>query len=332
MLIRNYSLDFLKVLAAIFITNSHFIPLYKDISPSLATLGVHGNALFFFFSGFLLMMGFEKRKEVFSNWYKKKIQRLWPSVFLWCIISAILWNSPISWQNLIIADQYWFLQCIAIYYILFYILGNININVMGGGKIKIQKIIFILSIITSVCYFLCMPKVASSIFHTNFHFICHFSIMVMGGLTYLNKDMIQMKSLPKDFILMVFWFISYFIILYVSKGNLDYKYYFQIIGLLPLHLFTFYIYKVASYPWCTKLFQTSKLKWIFLVIANLTLEIYIVQFHIITDEFNTLFPLNTVIVFMLISISAYILKVITSLFLQFLSSVPFNLKEAIKIY
>lgn len=52
MLIRNYSLDFLKVLAAIFITNSHFIPLYKDISPSLATLGVHGNALFFFVSGF----------------------------------------------------------------------------------------------------------------------------------------------------------------------------------------------------------------------------------------------------------------------------------------
>lgn len=183
-----------------------------------------------------------------------------------------------------------------------------------------------------MCYFLCMPKVASSIFHTNFHFICHFSIMVMGGLTYLNKDMIQMKSLPKDFVLMIFWFISYFIILYVSKGNLDYKYYLQIIGLLPLHLFTFYIYKITSYPWCTRLFQRSELKWILLVIANLTLEIYIVQFHIITDEFNTLFPLNTVIVFMLISISAYILKVITSLFLQFLSSVPFNLKEAIKIY
>ena len=53
---------------------------------------------------------------------------------------------------------------------------------------------------------------------------------------------------------------------------------------------------------------------------------------LITDEFNTLFPLNTVIVFILISISAYILKVITSLFLQILSSAPFNLKEAIKIY
>ena len=62
--IRYYNLDFLKVLAAIFITNSHFIPLYKDISPSLATFGVHGNALFFFVSGFVLMMGFEKKKDL----------------------------------------------------------------------------------------------------------------------------------------------------------------------------------------------------------------------------------------------------------------------------
>ncbi|MFK1863623.1 acyltransferase family protein [Bacteroides fragilis] len=79
--IRYYNLDFLKVLAAIFITNSHFIPLYKDISPSLATFGVHGNALFFFVSGFVLMMGFEKKQDLFVNWYKKRIQRLWPSVF-----------------------------------------------------------------------------------------------------------------------------------------------------------------------------------------------------------------------------------------------------------
>ncbi|MCE9147105.1 acyltransferase family protein [Bacteroides fragilis] len=132
--IRYYNLDFLKVLAAIFITNSHFIPLYKDISPSWATFGVHGNALFFFVSGFVLMMGFEKKKDLFVNWYKKRIQRLWPSVFLWSIIAAIIWKDPITWKNLLIANNYWFLQCIAIYYILFYIFGNLNISIMGGGQ------------------------------------------------------------------------------------------------------------------------------------------------------------------------------------------------------
>ena len=329
--IRYYNLDFLKVLAAIFITNSHFIPLYKDISPSLATFGVHGNALFFFVSGFVLMMGFEMKQDLFVNWYKKRIQRLWPSVFLWSIIAAIIWKDPITWKNLLIANNYWFLQCIAIYYILFYIFGNLNISIMGGGKICVQKILFMFSIAASLLYFYFMPKATGSIFHTNLHFVCHFSIMIMGGMTYLYKDKIKIKSLWKDCLWAIFWFVLYFIILYIGKGKQDYKYYVQIVGLLPLHLFIFYAYKTASYHWCTILFQSSRWKRILTTIASLTLEIYIVQFHIITDKFNRLFPLNTVIVFIFICITAYCLRVMTSLFLQFLSSAPFEFKNAIKI-
>lgn len=328
--IRYYNLDFLKVLAAIFITNSHFIPLYKDISPSLATFGVHGNALFFFVSGFVLMMGFEKKQDLFVNWYKKRIQRLWPSVFLWSIIAAIIWKDPITWKNLLIANNYWFLQCIAIYYILFYIFGNLNISIIRG-KICVQKILFMFSIAASLLYFYFMPKATGSIFHTNLHFVCHFSIMIMGGMTYLYKDKIKIKSLWKDCLWAIFWFVLYFIILYVGKGKQDYKYYVQIVGLLPLHLFIFYAYKTASYHWCTTLFQSSRWKRILTTIASLTLEIYIVQFHIITDKFNRLFPLNTVIVFIFICITVYCLRVMTSLFLQFLSSAPFEFKNAIKI-
>lgn len=44
--------DFLKVIATIMITNSHFIPLYKNHNIAYATLGVQGNALFFFIAGF----------------------------------------------------------------------------------------------------------------------------------------------------------------------------------------------------------------------------------------------------------------------------------------
>lgn len=80
---RNYALDFMKFLAAVMITNSHFIPLYKDVNIGLATLGVHGNALLFFVGGFLLMAGFTKREETFGNWFKRRIQRLWTAVFLW---------------------------------------------------------------------------------------------------------------------------------------------------------------------------------------------------------------------------------------------------------
>ena len=277
------------------------------------------------------MMGFEKKQDLFVNWYKKRIQRLWPSVFLWSIIAAIIWKDPITWKNLLIANNYWFLQCIAIYYILFYIFGNLNIFIMGGGKICVQKILFMFSIAASLLYFYFMPKATGSIFHTNLHFVCHFSIMIMGGMTYLYKDKIKIKSLWKDCLWAIFWFVLYFIILYIGKGKQDYKYYVQIVGLLPLHLFIFYAYKTASYHWCTTLFQSSRWKRILTTIASLTLEIYIVQFHIITDKFNRLFPLNTVIVFIFICITAYCLRVMTSLFLQFLSSAPFEFKNAIKI-
>ena len=131
---RINSLDFLKLLAALFITNSHFIPLYKDISPSLATFGVHGNALFFFVSGYLLMFGFGKYKVSFVDWYKKKIRRLWPSVLLWVIISSIIWHKPLTVGKLCLAEDYWFIQSIMIDFALFYILVNAEILRSGGVK------------------------------------------------------------------------------------------------------------------------------------------------------------------------------------------------------
>lgn len=117
---RLYSLDFLKFVAALMITNSHFQPLYEDVSPSLATFGVHGNALFFFVSGFLLMMGFEKKKSHgFLNWYKGRMRRLWPAVFIWVVVSAAVWKKTLTIGNLLLFDGYWFLQAIAVAYIVF---------------------------------------------------------------------------------------------------------------------------------------------------------------------------------------------------------------------
>ena len=68
-----YGLDFLKFVAAVLITNSHFIPVYKDVNVGLATFGVHGHAMFFFVAGFLIMKGLLKRKERFDNWMKRRL-------------------------------------------------------------------------------------------------------------------------------------------------------------------------------------------------------------------------------------------------------------------
>ncbi len=91
---RNYAIDILKAIAIIFITNSHFRPLYQDISPSLATLGVHGNALFFFVSGYLLIDSIRKSANGW-NWYKHKNKTYSACyVFIWCICASIFFESP----------------------------------------------------------------------------------------------------------------------------------------------------------------------------------------------------------------------------------------------
>lgn len=74
---RNISIDLLKFFVALLITNSYMGLLYGDYS-ALATGGAIGDVLFFFCSGFTLFLG---RMGRFDNWYKWRINRIYPTVF-----------------------------------------------------------------------------------------------------------------------------------------------------------------------------------------------------------------------------------------------------------
>ena len=112
---RLYSLDMMKFVAAIFITNSHFQPLYEGVNTAFATFGVQGNALFFFVAGYLLMMGFEKHQgQNFIDWFKGKIRRLWPAVFIWVVAANLIWDAPLTFDKMILGGDYWFLQTIVV--------------------------------------------------------------------------------------------------------------------------------------------------------------------------------------------------------------------------
>ena len=72
--------NWLRVIAAIFITNSH----YADVWPnaSLAFGGQLGNNLFFILSGFCLY----NVKESFPKWYARRVLRIFPVVWITNII------------------------------------------------------------------------------------------------------------------------------------------------------------------------------------------------------------------------------------------------------
>lgn len=176
-----------------------------------------------------------------------------------------------------------------------------------------------------------MPMANGSPFHTSFHYVCHFSVMVMGGLCYLLKDKIKYTSITRDMLWMIVSFIAYFVILKIGKGAMGIRYDIQITALVPLHTFVYYLYKVASYPWCKKAFHSRIVGKIMSWIAALTLEIYIVQFAFITNQFNSIFPFNVLLVFAIIVLAAYLLKVMTSLFLAVLSKEDLEWKEIVRL-
>lgn len=112
---REYAIDFLKFFAALLITNSHlevFDPTYP-----LATGGSIGDVLFLFCSGYTLFMGKMGR---FDNWYKRRLNRIFPPVICWGIISAFCFGAQNSIDRVIVNGGGWFVQCILLYYILAY--------------------------------------------------------------------------------------------------------------------------------------------------------------------------------------------------------------------
>lgn len=88
---HNISIDILKFFAALLITNSHMELLYGKYS-MLATGGSIGDVLFFFASGFTLFLG---RMGRFDNWYKRRINRIYPTVFAWATLSSFV----LGYQN-----------------------------------------------------------------------------------------------------------------------------------------------------------------------------------------------------------------------------------------
>ena len=86
------AVDILKFIAAILITNSHMAELYPIQFKPLATGGALGDAVFFFCSGFLLM---QSRSGDFFNWYKRRINRIYPTLFTIAIVSIVIFgDSP----------------------------------------------------------------------------------------------------------------------------------------------------------------------------------------------------------------------------------------------
>ena len=83
---RDTSIDVLKFFAVFLIINSHADMCYPKYS-MLATGGAIVDCLFLFASGYTL---FWKQPKRFDNWYKRRVNRIYPSVIMCALVGALL--------------------------------------------------------------------------------------------------------------------------------------------------------------------------------------------------------------------------------------------------
>lgn len=107
----------MKFFAAILITNSHMVGLYPGRWSILSTGGAIGDALFFFCSGYLLMMG---KQLDFFNWYKRRVNRIFPTIFAVALIGILFCGNNPTLKDVIIKGGGWFVQAIFLFYALFW--------------------------------------------------------------------------------------------------------------------------------------------------------------------------------------------------------------------
>lgn len=173
---KNKAIVLFKFFAALLITYSHMALLFPKYG-GLVTGGAIGDGLFFFCSGFTLFLG---RDGGFLNWYKRRVSRIYPSIIMWALLSAVAFGWIWNVTDLITTPRYWFIPCIMIYYAVFYVIRRFLMNHM--------KVVFVgsLLIITILSFFVLDMNKSVMYAQVSFMRIYYFMFMLLGAMTALD--------------------------------------------------------------------------------------------------------------------------------------------------
>lgn len=318
---RDVSIDILKFFAVILITNSHMAHLYVKFS-ALATGGAIGDVFFFFCSGFTLFLSKQRR---FDNYYKRRINRIYPTVFMWALLASVLFNNKDNMQEIIIWGGGWFVTCIMIYYVVLYFIRRFVFD-------NLKAVFVLLLILSFVAYYFWDNSSHCLIYgNTYLKWGLYFHYMLLGAMVGCGKVKVISFSLKKDLICCVLSLIAFYGILWAGTKN-EFFFSLQIVTLLPLFGITFYSYKLCNSATVKKLIENKYTAPVVKIVSGLCLEIYVVQYWVMTDKLNSLFPMNIPIVFVLITCFAYLLRCMSRWFSQTFKDADYDWKAIFKVY
>ena len=317
---RDYSIDVLKCLAALLITYSHLEPLLGKYA-ALATGGSFGDCLFFFCSGYTLLLS--QRKENFPNWYKRRINRIYPTVFAWTLVCACFFYSNKNLAQIIVSGGGFFVSCIMIFYAVFYFIRKYTDNYIGvsiGG--------FVLYYIA----FSLIDKGDSDMMY-RWTWSMYFLPMLMGAMLGKMQRSGKIGFRLSMWALCTLLFVSaagYYLLMYITKPDTSLEFLKPFIVLPQLGV-TFLFYLLCRTSYAEHLYQNKYGQPFIRFVGALCLEIYIVQ-PILIHKFALpeYFPANILIVYVIIICFAYLLKCLGCVWEQTFKEADYDWRGIVK--
>ena len=273
---KSMSVDVISVLrfiAAILIINSHSGALYPDGLSFLATGGSIGNSLFFFCSGYGLLLS--NRKIGFTRWFSKRLIRIYPTVWIFLLVLSIVEKECHAIDFII--TPFWFVNAITVFYFLFYWIAKYFSD-------KLLLIIGVLLLPYLSTFFLMNNYLTFVIENTKnvsyLHWYYYFAIMLFGA--FCSK-----QQIPVNFKTDIFYLLITIVGYYSLKAMVMHYHSISVIQIcLPLFLLV-----ISRQSYLVAKWVADRCKNSFCLIVNyiskLTLDIYVVQFTIIGYYANT---------------------------------------------
>lgn len=173
------TIDILKAIACLLITNSHCLGLYPVAL--LAVGGGQGNTLFLIVTGYLLAEGVETS---FATWISKRYLRILPISILvasiWSIVHLIGLGEeavPASYIRELL-DRYWFIWAVSLYYPAYYLL----MKGARGSRLCIRCLAFVfVYLLTYVALVNDHSFVAEEEGFGLLKVVNYFGVMLLGG-------------------------------------------------------------------------------------------------------------------------------------------------------
>ena len=255
--------------------------------------GLLGDVIFFAVSGFCLF----NIKDGFFKWYKKRIIRIYPKVWIMTTIYLIMNLYTLEKMNIfsyyIYPTYYHFIGSIIILYVLYYLI--IRVKILNEN---ILKILINVSIIQLICYVFIYDK---SYYHIDvvrepmIRFL-FFQAMLLGAWFRLNKDKYINKNNVYNWIFLIISLIIYF----GSKllfSKLDSLSNLQLINQYALIICLYYVLRCFAGIDSKLEKMPKKITKVIGYISSITLEIYLVQYPLIPIlAHKAVFPVNWLII------------------------------------